>query len=703
MKRIISIFISLLLTAALGLTASASTLDNMPYDSYTYWQEDGSKYLAGSRAMFEVSEILSGDSLGISSFAEAQDITTDKNGKLYILDSASSRVIVLSPEHELSAVFENIGGETFKGAMGITADDNGDIYIADTENKRVIAADKSGGLKKIITCPDSEVIPDDFEFNPVQMTVDKNGYLYVLSSGSFYGALVFSPEGETEGFFGANKVNASVGDILDTLWNRWFMTDEQRASQVQKIPYQFSDLCADETGLLYTTTGALSTYSAQTGQIRCLGPTGTNVMKNRIGRTVTNSDSYNFADEGIAELAVGKRVQDFGSVDVQNGYIYALDRTYGKVYVYNTQCEPLTVFGGGVKKGNQKGTFEGAVALAVSGDKLYVLDSVKGNVTVFKMNDYGAMVQQASALTSTGKYTEAKPLWEQIIKLDRNNQLAYRGLARAALAEKDYSAAMEYARQGLDRGIYDQAFEYVRNDFLEKHLSLIIIGVFLIAALITAAFILKQRGKILSLNAPKASIALSCAVHPFDNFRAVKYKGQGSVLIAAVVLVLYYASGVLRDFYSGFAHSSFNAENYNSLLTLIGTVGVVILWVVCNWLVSVLAEGKGRIKEVFIVACYSLVPQIVSSILYLVLSNVLLLKESAVLTVISTVCMILTGLILCIGTMVIHEFDFFKFLLTAVVTVIAMAIVIFLVFMVIILLQQFFAFIQTVFIEVTYR
>ena len=50
-----------------------------------------------------------------------------------------------------------------------------------------------------------------------------------------------------------------------------------------------------------------------------------------------------------------------------------------------------------------------------------------------------------------------------------------------------------------------------------------------------------------------------------------------------------------------------------------------------------------------------------------------------------------------------HEFDFFRFLLTAVITLVAMAIVIFLVFMIIILLQQFFAFIRTVFIEVTYR
>ena len=134
-----------------------------------------------------------------------------------------------------------------------------------------------------------------------------------------------------------------------------------------------------------------------------------------------------------------------------------------------------------------------------------------------------------------------------------------------------------------------------------------------------------------------------------------------------------------------------------------GSIGVVILWSVCNWAISVLAEGKGHIQEVYIVTCYSLFPQIVGNILYLIMSNILLLKEETVLTTIITVCLILTGILLCIGTMIIHEFDFFRFIWTAIFTLIAMAIVIFLCFMIVILLQQFYSFIHTVFIEVVYR
>lgn len=703
MKRIIAILTVITVLFGFGITATAAENENMPYDSYTYWQESGSKYLVGNKTMYEVYDTISCEDLSLNDFTEPTDIIVSSDNELYILDGNNSRIFIVSEKGELISVINDFSGEKFSNASGIYLSAEGKIYIADTENKRVLIGTKSGELVKVINSPDSEIIPKDFEFLPLRLTVDKNGYIYVLSKGSFYGALVFAPDGSTEGFFGANKVNASVGDVLDTLWNRWFLTDEQRASSVQKIPYQFSDLVIDDRGLLYTTTGALSTYSSQEGQIRCLGPAGTNIMKNRVDRKVSDSDSYNFADKGIAKLAVGNRVQDFVAIDVCNGYIYALDATYGKIFVYSESCELLTVFGGGVEKGTQKGTFKSATSIAVSENKVYVLDSVKGNITVFIANDYCRSVQKACYLTNNGKYVEAQPIWEEVIKQDRNNQLAYRGLARAALASKQYDLAVDYSRKGLDRGIYDQAFEYIRNDFLEKNITLIIISVIVLICFIVLYLVLKKKGKIPTFNGHYATLPFKACVHPFESFREIKYSGKGSIGIAFVLLGLFYVAGVLKDFYSGFAHSDFSSENYNSLLSLLGSVGVVVLWVVCNWLISVLAEGKGRMKEVFIVACYSLVPQIIGSMLYLVLSNILLLKEATVLVAISTVCLILTGIVLCIGTMIIHEFDFFRFIWTTLLTIVAMAVVIFLCFMIVILLQQFYAFIRTVFIEITYR
>lgn len=43
-------------------------------------------------------------------------------------------------------------------------------------------------------------------------------------------------------------------------------------------------------------------------------------------------------------------------------------------------------------------------------------------------------------MTLNGDYEESVPLWKEILKSDKNCQLANVGLAKAAIAEKDYSA-----------------------------------------------------------------------------------------------------------------------------------------------------------------------------------------------------------------------------------------------------------------------
>ena len=98
-----------------------------------------------------------------------------------------------------------------------------------------------------------------------------------------------------------------------------------------------------------------------------------------------------------------------------------------------------------------------------------------------------------------------------------------------------------------------------------------------------------------------------------------------------------------------------------------------------------------------------MIPQIINGIFYLICSNALVLEESTAITVVSVIAMILSGIVICIGCMVVSKYGFFKFLGVTVVAVFAMAIVIFVVFMVLTLDQQLFSFGQSVFKEIIYR
>ena len=111
--------------------------------------------------------------------------------------------------------------------------------------------------------------------------------------------------------------------------------------------------------------------------------------------------------------------------------------------------------------------------------------------------------------------------------------------------------------------------------------------------------------------------------------------------------------------------------------------------------------GNGRITEIITVTCYSLIPLIINQVIQIIFTNVLLVDEAAFLSIISMVATLLFLLMLAMGTMVIHEYGFGKFVGTSVITVIGMAIIIFLIFMVVMLLQQLFGFISTIILEIS--
>lgn len=72
------------------------------------------------------------------------------------------------------------------------------------------------------------------------------------------------------------------------------------------------------------------------------------------------------------------------------GFIYALDATYGLIYIYDTDSNLIAAFGGGRGLGNQEGTFSAANSIALSGSRLMVADSLTNAVTVFELTAYGA-------------------------------------------------------------------------------------------------------------------------------------------------------------------------------------------------------------------------------------------------------------------------------------------------------------------------
>lgn len=706
--KFLAIVMCVAMVFSVGVSAASNgEMENTTYDTYTYWNGYTNKKLIPTRPMFEVSGVWSANSIGVDAFESIKDIFISDSSDVYLLDS--TKLVVLDVNGSLKHTFTEFkdsdgNSYDFVNAKSVYVDAENTIYIADGINEQVLIADKDGNVFKKIFMPESSLIPEDLLFCPAKVTTGLNGDIYVLSEGCFYGALLFDKKYNFKGFFGANTVVSSVGDFFTNLWDNFFTTDEQRAGKIQKIPYQFTDICTDSKGFIWTSTGVITRWKAQQGQIKCLSPSGVNILKVNSVEKNMSSTEFDFSDFGLSSDGTLFRVQDFVGIDIdENGFIYAVDKTYGKVFVYDSDCNALNIFGGGVANGSQKGTFTSASGIAVDDNKLFVIDYSLNTVTVFDRTEYGNLVLKADSLTLSGDHSNAVDCWKQVLSEDRNSQVAYRGIAKALIIEGKYDEALEYARLGNDKENYSTAFFYVRNQWIaDNFVWLLLALIAVIASVIIVTMYLKRHDKklIKSINIRNM---LSASFKPFVFANNLKSNHQYSIAFGIVILILYYVTHVSKTLFGGFLHTSFDADTFNSFLLLLGSVGVVLLWVLCNWAMCVAVSGKSNIKETFAVACCAIIPQLVFNVLYIALSNALSLDEAGILTLLMVISYILSFIILCIGTMIINEFDFFKFIGTGIATLIAMAIVIFMCFMLFILFQQVVSFVTTIFNEVCYR
>ena len=707
LKKIFCIVLALGLLITCSISASAADYTDSANDSASNWLTGSNAVrMVYTRPMYNANQSVFASDLGLQSLEKLSDIYA-RDGKLYVMESAQGQLIVTDENYNVLQTIKTVTGPsgeeiTFVGARGVYVDKYGKIYIADTDHNRVLILDSEGKYVNQLLKPESEMWPDELLYNPVAVVVDNMDYVYVLSDGSYYGAVMYTPEYEFKGFFGANTVSTSTLAVLKRVYDLLFTNNTKLSKSAKALPYSFVDMELGADGYLYTCTGATKGQTAK-GSLKRLNPTGSNILKDKTSDTTKDSNEVVFATESTSKMNCLPIGHDLSNVTVdENNYTYVLDSSYGRIYMYDIECNLLTTIGGGVTSGTQDGTFKNAKAITVMNGTLYGIDETKGCIVSFTINEYGKLVQKAQTKTINGDYVDAEPLWYEVLRQDTNNILAYRGIAKAELINENYNEAMKYAKLGFDRGVYSQAYEYVREDFLARNFILIVVIIILVIVALVVLLKLKKKHGITLIKNKKLRVALSMVTHPADSLYEIKYNGQGSWIIGTLIVAVWYVFKII-GVSTGFIYNKSDINDVNAWYSLVQTFGLVILFSVANWAVSVLFEGKGKLKDVYAITCYSTIPLVIQSALYDILSNVLTAGESSYISIITYVCYILTAVILIMGIITIQDFSFGKFLFTTIVTVLAMLLIVFIIFLLAILLQQAGDFVKTVFMEVAYR
>ena len=184
--------------------------------------------------------------------------------------------------------------------------------------------------------------------------------------------------------------------------------------------------------------------------------------------------------------------------------------------------------------------------------------------------------------------------------------------------------------------------------------------------------------------------------HPFDAFYEMRFRGKGSLLIAVISIVLFGILQCVRYQYTGFVMNFTQIAAMNSLSVFATWVAGFVLFIVSNWSVTTLLNGKGGLGDITQVIGYSLVPVELTTIVQIILSNFVIREEIMIVNVISGIGIVWFLFMIVAGLCTIHEYSFGKNIASVFLSFVAAAIIIFLGVLFFTLMEQMITFVVSV-------
>ena len=710
MKRSSKYLIAFILIICFSaISVSAAT----PYETYTYSYAGNVQISpAAYKPLDKISDFGKDENGEAVILNQPADIYYDDyRDYIIIADTGNNRVVVTNQELNcVKTIFEfEVDGniETFNSPNGVFVTKDSMLYVADTKNSRIVVFDDNFKFLKILPAISSDILPEGFVYNPKNIAVDNAGNIYVVSMNSNMGVISLDPEGNFEGFFGAQEVSVNP---LETLW-RSFMSEEQLQRSKSYVSVEYSNITIDEKGFAYITCSVIDRYqlfnavnsrssSSAYAPIKKLNPAGTDVL-------VRNGFFPPVGEINFTSYASTKKDEPSEIADVEllaNGVYALLDINKNKIYVYESNGNLLYAFGG---EGEATGLYTSLCAFAWNNNRFYNLDYSDGSVTILSRTDYGELLDQVIEYQETLQYEKADSLWNTIISKNNNFDIAYLGLGKIALEQGKYEEAMDLFKLIGDKAYYQRAFKLYREEILSK------IGILVFALIIIVVLVVVWlMGKIGKYNdklteTPHSGRFINEILfgfyvirHPFNGHWALKMEKRGTVRAATFWMILSGVSAIFAVFGACYLQKS---ENPSIISALSNTVFPLLLLIVSNMCFTTLMDGKGTFKDTYIAVSYSTVPYATFTIPLTLLSHVLISDELSILNIFTSVILAWVLMLVFCGLMSIHDYSFGKNIVVCALTILGIAFILFILIIFISLGSKVISLISSIISEILYR
>ena len=194
-----------------------------------------------------------------------------------------------------------------------------------------------------------------------------------------------------------------------------------------------------------------------------------------------------------------------------------------------------------------------------------------------------------------------------------------------------------------------------------------------------------------------------CVFHPVEGFEDLRWKKQGSMKIALVIVFLLFVNMVADRQLTGFQFNTAYVKVFNVVPLLVQSVVYFFTWVIANWALCTLFDGEGTLKKICIYSAYALVPYIVCSFISIFISNFIVEDERIWMTAIYYLGLIWSVVLMIQAMKAAHQYSFTKTIVSMLFTIVAMLLILFLAILLLSLFQQVYVFGYSIYTEIAYR
>ena len=171
--------------------------------------------------------------------------------------------------------------------------------------------------------------------------------------------------------------------------------------------------------------------------------------------------------------------------------------------------------------------------------------------------------------------------------------------------------------------------------------------------------------------------ALYCISHPLDGFWDLTHEKRGTMAAANTILFATILIRILKLRYTSFLFLAVYWEGINIFMYIASILFPLSLWVVGNWGLTTLFDGKGKLGQVYMATCYALAIYPLVQLPLMIISNFVTVEEGAFYSVLSALSVIYAGILIVVAMGQIHEFSAGKNILFTIASLFAMLVMIF--------------------------